>query len=106
MQTGNIEEVKVLDEALIQEAMETGVGSDRREMDETLGTRFTEVVQERIKPFSPWPCDSKRNSRYTEECSPPLETGIRPVATTMWRRDPEFSKEFDGSKSYWAQKDP
>ena len=40
---GTIEEVKMLDEALVQEAMGTGI-------DETLRTRVMKVVQERCKP--------------------------------------------------------
>ena len=47
----NVEEVKMPHEALIQEAMETGVGLHWGEPDETLRTKVTKVVQERFRPY-------------------------------------------------------
>ena len=47
----NTEEAKNLDEAQVQEAMAAGVGSDWRELDETLRSRVTRVVQKRFTPY-------------------------------------------------------
>ena len=41
----------MLDEAQVQAAMEMGVGSDWGEQDETLRSRVTKVVQDRVKPY-------------------------------------------------------